>query len=186
MQQHGEVTGPHDELTHGGREALDRLFPLVYEELRRVAHNRLRHERDAHSLDTTALVHEAYVKLSALDRLQWKNRAQFFALAAQAMRRILVDYALRRKTQKRGGEQQRISLDDSVLMAEERSEELIALDEALRRLEAMDPRHGRIVECRFFGGMSIEDTAAVLGISPATVKRDWVMARAWLSRELAG
>ncbi len=186
MQQHGEVTRPPDELTHGGRETLDGLFPLVYEELRRVAHNRLRRERDAHSLDTTALVHEAYVKLSALDRLQWKNRAQFFALAAQAMRRILVDYALRRKTQKRGGEQQRISLDDSVLMAEERSEELIALDEALRRLEAIDARHGRIVECRFFGGMSIEDTAAVLGISPATVKRDWVMARAWLRRELAG
>ncbi|HUF25834.1 MAG TPA: ECF-type sigma factor [Gemmatimonadaceae bacterium] len=186
MQQRGEVTRLLDELTHGGRDALDRLFPLVYDELRRVAHHRLRNEREAHSLDTTALVHDAYVKLAGLDRMRWQNRAQFFAVAAQAMRRILVDHAMHRKAQKRGGEMQHVSLDESVIMTEERGEQLLALDEALHRLEAIDERHSRVVECRFFAGMSVEETAEVLGISPATVKRDWTMARAWLSRELAG
>jgi RNA polymerase sigma factor (TIGR02999 family) len=164
---------------------LDRLVPVVYDELRRIAHRQLRGERSDHTLDTTGLVHEAYLKLSRLDRIEWGDRAHFLAAAAGAMRRILVDYAVARRTGKRGGGRQRVPLDDVLILADERAEELLALDEALQRLAAESDRAARIVEWRYFAGMSIEETAAVLEVSPATVKREWVMARAWLNRELA-
>jgi RNA polymerase sigma factor (TIGR02999 family) len=164
---------------------LDRLVPIVYDELRRIAHRQLRGERSDHTLDTTGLVHEAYLKLSRLDRIEWGDRAHFLAVAAGAMRRILVDYAVARRAGKRGGGRQRVALDDVLILADERAEELLALDEALQRLAAESERAARIVEWRYFAGMSIEETAAVLDLSPATVKREWVLARAWLNRELA-
>jgi RNA polymerase sigma factor (TIGR02999 family) len=164
---------------------LDRLVPIVYDELRRIAHRQLRGERSDHTLDTTGLVHEAYLKLSRLDRIEWGDRAHFLAVAAGAMRRILVDYAVARRAGKRGGRRQRVALDDVLILADERAEELLALDEALQRLAAESERAARIVEWRYFAGMSIEETAAVLDLSPATVKREWVLARAWLNRELA-
>jgi RNA polymerase sigma factor (TIGR02999 family) len=184
MAQRGEVTRLLDELTRGGRAALDQLFPLIYDELRQIAHHRLQFEQEGHTLDSGALVHEAYVKLADLDRMKWQNRAHFFAVAAQAMRRLLVDHATRRSAQKRGGAQHQVALDDVVLMADERSDQLLALNDAMHRLEAIDKRVSQVVECRFFGGMSVEETAEVLDISTATVKRDWRMARAWLAREL--
>jgi len=164
---------------------LDRLVPIVYDELRRIAHRQLRGERSDHTLDTTGLVHEPYLKLSRLDRIEWGDRAHFLAVAAGAMRRILVDYAVARRAGKRGGGRQRVALDDVLILADERAEELLALDEALQRLAAESERAARIVEWRYFAGMSIEETAAVLDLSPATVKREWVLARAWLNRELA-
>jgi RNA polymerase sigma factor (TIGR02999 family) len=169
----------------GDRAALDRLFPIVYRELRRIAHRQLRGERAGHTLSTTALVHEAYFKLVQLDRIQWQNRAQFFAIAARAMRRILVDYALARRRKKRGGGQPALSLDDVIVMVNTQADELLAVDQALQRLEAIDARHARVVECRVFAGLSVEETAEALDISPATVKRDWALARAWLNRELS-
>ncbi|MGH7469607.1 MAG: sigma-70 family RNA polymerase sigma factor [Longimicrobiales bacterium] len=169
----------------GDREALDRLFPVVYRELRRIAHRQLRGERPGHTLSTTALVHEAYFKLVQLDRIQWQNRAQFFAIAARAMRRILVDYALARRRKKRGGGQPMLPLDDVIIMVNSQADELVAVDQALQRLEAIDVRHARVVECRVFAGMSVEETAEALNISAATVKRDWALARAWLNRELS-
>jgi RNA polymerase sigma-70 factor, ECF subfamily len=184
MPQQGEVTRLLAELGEGGRDALDRLLPLLYAELQRIAHRRLQNERADHTLATTELVHEAYLKLVGLEEIEWKNRAQFFALAAQAMRRILVDYAVRRKAQKRGGNRRRLSLDDVDLPVDEGADELIELDAALQRLSSLSERQGRVVECRYFAGMSIEETAEALGVSPATVKRDWTMARAWLHREL--
>lgn len=168
----------------GDREALNALLPLVYDELRRIAHGRLRGERRDHTLSTTGLVHEAYLGLVRLDRMSWQNRSHFFAIASQAMRNVLVNYAVQRNAQKRGGDRQRLALDDVKLGTETRVEELLALDEALRRLEALDPRQARVVECRFFGGLSIEETAHALGVSPATVNRDWAMAKAWLSSML--
>jgi RNA polymerase sigma-70 factor, ECF subfamily len=169
----------------GERAALDQLFPIVYRELRQIAHRQLRAERPAHTLSTTALVHEAYLKLVRLDHVQWKNRAQFFAIAARAMRRILVDYALSRKRQKRGGGEKLLDLDDVVVMIDSRADEMVALNQALERLEAIDPRQVRVIECRVFAGMSVEETAEALELSAATVKRDWSVARAWLNRELS-
>jgi RNA polymerase sigma-70 factor (ECF subfamily) len=165
---------------------MDEMFPLVYNELRRMAARKLRSERDGHTLCTTALVHEAWLELSKLTRIEWQNRAHFFAVAAQAMRRILIDYAVSRRRQKRGGGQTIESLDqcDALAIVEARGDELVALDQALDRLTAMHERQARIVECRFFGGMSIEETADALEVSPATVKREWSTARAWLNREL--
>lgn len=186
MGENREVTRLLVAMADGDREALDRLLPLVYDELRRIAHRQMRGERSDHTLASTDLVHEAYLKLVGLDGVEWQNRAHFLAVAAQAMRRILVNYAVSRNAQKRGGARKKISLDAVELLASQPTEELLALDEALRRLEAVNERHARIVECRFFAGMSIEETAEVVGHSPATVKRDWVMARAWLHRELAG
>jgi RNA polymerase sigma-70 factor (ECF subfamily) len=166
---------------------MDELFPVVYDELRRIAARALRGERDGHTLCTTALVHEAWLELSKLTRIQWKNRPQFLALAAQAMRRVLIDYAVARRRQKRGGGQVVEPLDEDAIAAVlGRAEDVIALDHALDRLTALNARHGQIVECRFYGGMSVEETADAMGISPATVKRDWVLARAWLNRELQG
>ena len=186
MDGPGEVTRLLAELGHGGHAAAERLMPLLYDELRQIAHRRLRGERPGHTLNTTALVHEAYVKLVGLDRIAWQNRAHFLAIAAQAMRRVLVDYAVGRKTQKRGGLLHRVPLDDAMLPASQPADALIALDEAIRRLHGVSPRLSRLVECRYFGGMSIEETAQALGVSPATIKRDWNVARAWLNRELQG
>jgi RNA polymerase sigma factor (TIGR02999 family) len=168
--------------------SMEEMFPLVYAELRRIAARKLRSERDGHTLCTTALVHEAWLELTKLTRIEWQNRAQFLAVAAQAMRRILIDYAVARRRQKRGGGVPIESLDheDAFAVAEIRGDELVALDEALDRLMAMNARQGRIVECRFYGGMSIEETAEALAVSPATVKREWATARAWLNRELRG
>jgi RNA polymerase sigma-70 factor, ECF subfamily len=165
---------------------MDDLFTLVYAELRRIAGRQLRAERAGHTLCTTALVNEAWVELTKLDRIRWQSRAHFLALAAQAMRRVLIDYAMARRAQKRGGGRALESLeDDALAVVQDRADEFIELDEALQRLMSLNERHARIVECRFYGGMSVEETADALGVSPATVKRDWMLARAWLNRELA-
>lgn len=168
----------------GDPSAVDRLFPLVYEQLRRIAHHQLGRERPDHTLDTTALVHEAYLKLVDQTRAQWADRAQFFAVAARAMRRILVDYARRHRALKRGGERAQINLDDVALVADVRAEALIALDEALVRLAELDERLSRVVECRFFGGLTEEETAEALAVTPRTVQRDWVKAKGWLYQAL--
>lgn len=164
---------------------MDEMFPLVYDELRRIAARKLRSERTSHTLSATALVHEAWLELTKLDRIKWQNRSHYLALAAQAMRRILIDYAVARRRQKRGGGKAPVQIDGEVwAVAEARGEDLLALDEALERLAAMNERQARIVEYRFYGGMSVEETADALKISPATVKREWSTARAWLNREL--
>jgi RNA polymerase sigma factor (TIGR02999 family) len=164
--------------------ARDRLVPLVYEELRRLAHHYMRHEREGHTLQTTALVNELYLRLAGIDALGWRDRAHFFAMAATLMRRVLVDYARQRGRDKRGGGLSVISLDDNVI-APQRAVDVIALDEALERLAAVDPQQGRVVELRFFAGLSVKETAEALGISPATVKRDWATAKLWLYQELS-
>ena len=164
---------------------LDDVFPVVYEELKRVAHRHLRGELTGHTLQTTALVHEAWLEMAKLDHIRWPGREYVLAAASQAMRRVLVDYAVERRAQKRGSGVIAEPLDDAIAMATSRSDELLALDEALHTLATVNPRYARVIECRFFGGMSIEETAAALETSPATVKRDWTLARAWLNRELA-
>jgi RNA polymerase sigma-70 factor, ECF subfamily len=164
-------------------DGITEIFPLVYDVLRRMARRRLAGERTGHSFSPTDLVHEAYLKLVRLDRIEWQGRAHFLAMAARAMRNILVDYALKRKAGKRGGGQVHGPLEETVAIAEAPGD-LLALHEAMSRLEAIDPRQGRVVECRFFAGMSIEETAEALEVSPASVKRDWALARAWLNREL--
>lgn len=180
----GEITRILVALRAGDPEAIGAVLPLVYGELRRMARRRMRGERPGHTLSPTALVHETYLKLARLERIEWRNRAQFFALAAQAMRRVLVDHALRRKARKRGGGQAHATLGEEVRGHAVSVEEILALDEALRRLEGIDERRARVVVCRFFAGMEVEETAAALGVSAATVKRDWSFARAWLNREL--
>ena len=180
-----DITGLLRQLSQGRREALDQLMPVVYHELRRIAHAQLRGERAGHTLNTTALVHEAYLKLIGIDRVEWRDRAHFCAAAAGAMRRILIDYARARKRAKRGGEDAvQVPLAEGLDVAVERSEDFLALDEALTRLQAQNERQSRVVECRCFAGLSVEETAAALDISPATVKRDWDFSRAWLNREL--
>lgn len=174
-------------LRDGDRSALDRLAPLVYDRLRAMARARMRRERPGHTLETTALVHEAYLELAAADGIDWRDRAHFFAVAARAMRNVLVDHAERRRAQKRGGGVAPVTLDPELpALAPACGEEILALHAALERLRALDPRQERVVECRFFAGMTIEETAAALGVAPATVKRDWETARAWLNRELGG
>jgi RNA polymerase sigma factor (TIGR02999 family) len=169
----------------GQREALDELFPHVYNELRRRASAYLRRERAGHTLQTTALVHEAYLKLVEQHDAEWKNRGHFFAIAAQAMRRILVDHARTRHREKRGGREEDLPLEDALLaVADEANVDVVALDEALRRLAKIDREQERLVELRYFAGLSLEDTAATLGISRATAAREWQMAKAWLHREL--
>jgi RNA polymerase sigma factor (TIGR02999 family) len=165
---------------------MDDLLPQVYGELKRIAARQLRNERPGHTLCTTALVHEAWLELSHLDRIRWQNRSHYLAVAAQAMRRVLIDHAVARRAQKRGGGQPVETLaEDPLVIVQGRASELLDLDDALQRLAALDERQVRIVECRFFGGMSIEETAAALEISPATVKREWALARAWLNRDLS-
>jgi RNA polymerase sigma factor (TIGR02999 family) len=169
----------------GDREALDQLLPFVYDELHRQASRYLRRERSDHTLQTTALIHEAYLKLIDQREVQWQNRAHFFAVAAQAMRRILVDYARTRKREKRGGDDVKLQLDEAINVSSgEKSIDLVALDEALTRLSKFDERQARVVELRYFSGMTEEETAEVLGTSPATVRRDWNMAKAWLHSQL--
>lgn len=167
------------------RESLDALAPSVYEELRTIAHRQLTRERDEHTLSTTALVHEAYLKLAKLDRIEWRSRAQFCAEAARAMRRILVDYAVRQGAAKRGGKRNRVELRDSHAITASELDRILALHEALDALEAEWPRQARVVECRFFAGMTIPEMSEALGVSEATVSRDWQLARAWLNRALA-
>ncbi len=168
----------------GDRQALDALIPLVYDELRRIAQHYLRNERPGHTLQSTALVHEAYVRLIKQDLPQWQNRAHFFAVAAQLMRQILVDHARAYRADKRGGGACKLTLDEAEKDSQPLDVDIVALDDALKTLSMMDPQQGKVVELKFFGGLSIEDTAEVLGISSSTVKRDWITARAWLHREL--
>ncbi|HET9251329.1 MAG TPA: ECF-type sigma factor [Candidatus Eisenbacteria bacterium] len=172
-------------LQDGNRAALDDLVPLIYDELRVIARRKLRGERAGHTLTTTALVHEAYLKLVRLDQIQWQSRAHFLSIAARAMRHVLVNHALRRKRGKRGGGAAHLPLKDgSAGLPVAELDRILELDAALERLAGFNPRHARIVECRFFAGMTIEETAAALDISPATAKRDWTLLRAWLVREL--
>jgi RNA polymerase sigma factor (TIGR02999 family) len=183
MSGQGDVTRLLSELTAGDRSVLDELMPLVYGELHRLAHHALGIERPGHTLNTTALVHEAYLKLARVERLTWRDRSHFFGVCAQAMRRILVDYALMRGAKKRGAGAPHVPIDDVVAAARERPGDILWVNEILERLEALEPRHARVVECRVFGGLGVTDTAEALGISPATVKRDWALARAWLARQ---
>src|SRR5688572_8749295 len=169
----------------GDQQALEQLMPLVYRELRRLAHGRLGRERAGHSLQTTDLVHEAFLRLVDQQEAGWQNRSHFFAVAAQMMRRILVDYARARRYAKRGGGAEQVELDEAMLVSSERAAEVVLLDEALVSLAEIDPRKSRIVELRFFGGLSIEETAEVLEVSPGTVMRDWTLAKAWLQREIS-
>jgi RNA polymerase sigma factor (TIGR02999 family) len=171
--------------SNGDQAALEQLTPLVYSELHRLAHQRLGRERKGHTLQTTALVHEAYLRLIDQKEVRWQNRAHFFAIAAQMMRRILVDYARSRSVAKRGGDARQVSLDEAMEVSGERAADVIALDEALKSLSELDQRKSRIIELRFFGGLSIEETAEVLGVSPGTVMRDWTFAKAWLQREIS-
>ena len=163
--------------------AREQLVPIVYEELRRLAHHYMRGERVGHTLQTTALVNEVYLRLAGIDAIQWRDRAHFFAMAATLMRRVLVDYARQRGRGKRGAGVSVVALDENAA-APQPSIDVVALDEALERLSSADPQQGRIVELRFFAGLSVEETAGALGISPATVKRDWATAKLWLYNEL--
>ena len=181
----GRVTELLLELSGGNRTVVDELIPFLYAELRRIASAQLRAERPGHTLQATALVHEAYLKLVDQRQVNWQNRAHFFGVAAQVMRRILMDYAKGRAREKRGGGVQKTSLDEALAVSYDRAYELVEIDQALGRLEALDRRQAQVVEMRFFGGLSVEETAEALGVSAPTVKREWAMARAWLHRELS-
>jgi RNA polymerase sigma factor (TIGR02999 family) len=169
----------------GDREAYSRLFALVHGELHRLARRYMAGERPGHMLQATALVNEAYLRLIEIDQVSWQDRAHFLAVAACVMRRILVDHARARQYQKRGGGAEKISLEDAILVSGQSGRELVVLDDALSALAVMDERKSRVVELRFFGGLNVDETAAVLGVSPDTVKRDWRMAKVWLLREMA-
>jgi RNA polymerase sigma factor (TIGR02999 family) len=179
-----KVTHLLERLREDDREALDALLPLVYDELHRLAHLELRGQGGDVTLRTTALVHEAYDKLVDHHAVDWQSRSHFFGVAARAMRQVIVDRARRRQAQKRGGDAPHLTLDEGRIAVDRQADRLVALDEALDRLAAFDERQGRVVECRFFGGMTIKETADALDISPSTVKRDWRTAKAWLSREI--
>lgn len=186
MEPRFEVTELLRQWSGGRPEALDRLLPEIYAELRRLASSYLRHERRDHTLQPTALVHEAFFKLIDQRAVQWQSRAHFFGIAAQAMRRILVDHARAHSAGKRGSGERKVSLDDVQIAGAPIDVDVLALDEALSRLAVLDPQQSRVVELRYFGGLTIEETAEVLHISPATVGRDWTMARVWLYAELKG
>ena len=171
-------------IEEGREHSADELLAVVYEELRRMAAHRMAAEAPGHTLQPTALVHEAYMKLVDQTRVDWQGRSHFFAVAAQAMRRILVDHARSRQREKRGGGRARVVLDEAVALSPQKDEDVLALDEALERLAALDPRQAKVVELRFFGGMSVEEVAEALSVSKRTVEGDWTFARAWLSREL--
>ena len=181
-----EVTGLLLAWGKGDDAALEQLIPLVHAELRRIARRHMAHERPGHSLQATALVNEAYLRLVDVRQMKWHDRAHFFAMSARLMRRILVDFARSRGYQKRGGGAQKVSFDEGLIVSNERGHDLIALDDALRALAQVDPRKGTVVEMRFFGGLTVEETAEALEVSPETVMRDWKLAKAWLLRELAG
>ena len=169
----------------GNREALEKLIPLVYKELHRLAKRHMARERPGHTLQTTALVNEAYLRLVDWKNARWQNRAHFFAVSGQLMRRILVDFARSRRQAKRGGETRQVSLDEALVVSHDRAADLVALDDALAALATIEPRKSRVVELRFFGGLSVEETAEVLKVSPRTVLQDWNLARVWLLREIS-
>jgi RNA polymerase sigma factor (TIGR02999 family) len=179
-----DVTQLLAEWSNGDPQALQKLTPLIYGDLQRLARNYLRSERPGHTLQCTALVHEAYMRLVDQRNTRWQNRAHFFGVSAQLIRRILVDYARAHNAEKRGGLAPRVALENAVIAAEEREVDAIALDDALTALASIDPQQARVVELRYFAGLTIEETAEVMRISPATVKRDWVVAKAWLRREI--
>lgn len=181
-----EITQLLAEWSEGNQAALDQLYPLVYNELRRLAHGYLRRERKGHTLQTTALINEAYLRLVDQKHVHWANRSHFFGISAQIMRRILIDHARRYGYAKRGGGAERISLDEAAVVTKERARELLMLDEALKSLAKIDPRRSHVVELRYFGGLNNEEIAGVLKISENTVTRDWNMARAWLYQEMRG
>jgi len=170
---------------NGDRHALEKLTPLVYQELKRLASRYLRRERREHTLQSTALVHEAWLRLIDQDHVHWQNRAQFFGIAAEMIRRILIDHARNRQAAKRGDGALKLSLDEALAAPDRRDFDLVALDDALEDLGKFDPQQGKLVELRFFAGLSIEESAEVLGVSPATVKREWAAAKAWLYREIS-
>ena len=182
------LTGLLTEWREGDKSALDKLTPIVYDELRRIAHRYVRRERDGHTLATTALVNEAYVRLAGFQKFTWENRSHFFAVSAQVMRHILIDYARRNQFAKRGGGLQRVSIEgaasDAALMSSVRASELIALDEALDELAKIDARKSDVVQLRYFGGLTLEETAEVLQVSLMTVRREWRAAKAWLFRRM--
>lgn len=180
----GDVTQLLADVQNGRPDAAPQLIPVVYEELRRLARRQMRHERADHTLQPTALVHEAYFRLVNQSERSWQNRTHFIRIAAQVMRRMLIDYARARRTAKREGGLQRVPFEEPLLLNQVQSDELLAVDEALARLARFDPRQSRVVELRFFGGLTVEETAEALDISPKTVKRDWSVARAWLHREV--
>ena len=179
-----QITQLLKDWSDGDETARNQLMPLVYEELRRMAHQYMRKERPGHTLQTSALVHEAFVRLVDQKEVHWQNRAHFFGIAANMMRRILVDHARSRQFAKRGADARHIGLDEVAIVSQERAADVLALDDALICFAAVDPRKSRIVELRFFGGLSIEETATVLAVSPGTVMRDWTLAKAWLRREM--
>ncbi len=185
MPEKHDVTILLRELSERDGRAPEQLLPLVYEELRKLAQGYLQNERKGHTLQATALVHEAYIRLVDWENVTWQNRAHFFAVAAQLMRRILVDHARERKAEKRGGGQQRLALDEAVSYPTRREIDLIALDDALTALAKLDKTQAEIVELRFFGGLTINETAHTLNTSPATIKREWTVAKAWLYREIS-
>ncbi len=172
--------------SHGDQAALDRLLPMVYDELHRLAHRYMRRENPGHSLQTTALVHEAYLRLTEGKPVNWQNRTHFFAVSANVMRRILVDIANANGAQKRGGNLHHVPLDEALVISEDREADLVALDDALNALAKIDARKSQVIELRFFGGLSVEETAEALKVSPDTVLRDWRLAKSWLMRELSG
>ena len=179
-----QITQLLKDWSNGDEAARDQLMPLVYKELRRMAHQYMRKERPGHTLQTSALVHEAFVRLVDQKEVHWQNRAHFFGIAAQMMRRILVDHARRRHYDKLGADASHVSLEEGAIVSAERAAQVVALDDALTSFATVDPRKSRVVELRFFGGLSIEETAAVLAVSPGTVMRDWTLAKAWLRREM--
>jgi len=179
-----DVTSLLKKLAGGNQEAAGELIPVVYQELHRLAARHLRHERRGHTLQATALVHEAYIKLVGQRNTDWQSRAHFFAVASNLMRRILVDYARRQLRAKRGGRPTQLSLDDVVLLSPDRPDRMLALDECLTRLERLDGRQARIVELRYFGGLAVEEAAEILGVSSTTIRREWTSAKAWLYGEL--
>jgi RNA polymerase sigma factor (TIGR02999 family) len=181
-----DITQVLEELRNGDKRAADKLLPMVYDEFRALARHYLAQERANHTLQPTALVHEAYMKLVDQTRVDWQGKSHFFAVAAQAMRRILVDHARSRQREKRGGGRARVMLDEAVALSPQKDEDVLALDEALEKLAKVDPRQAKIVELRFFGGLSVEEVAEALHVSKRTVEGDWTFARAWLSRELRG
>lgn len=192
MNERSDITQLLQAARREDSEVMDELMPLLYEPLRRIAHNRLRNERADHTLNTTDLVHEAYLKIVDIDRVEWQDRVHFLAVASRVMRRILVDYARKKKAQKRGGEESDVTFEEGYDQGaerdplDERLDNVIMLDRALERLEELSPRQSKILELRYFGGMTLEETAAAVDVSLATVKRDLRSARAWLARELSG
>lgn len=179
------ITSLVERATAGEEQALSELLPVVYQELRKLSRKYLRREHNPQTLQTTALVHEAYLRLLGDRNLQWKNRAHFLAIAARSMRQILVERARARHAQKRGGVRRAVTLEDRMLSHNQNSVDLLELDEALKALAALDPKQAEVVELRFFAGLTVEETAEVMGISPATVKRWWALSRAWLRREMS-